>query len=337
MRQVKVHLYRRSDDQCHRYWYHYTGHDGVRVRRIAGETREEAENVCRELERKLNTGNLDPELTSVAEFFEEYLATVAVSAQTRDNYQLTLNRFTDLFGPLGLVQITPHHVREFMGSLNHLAPATQLRSLRELAIAFNYGVKAGYLSKNPCALVKGPRLAKNPPRILTKLQVRQLLKSVRDTRYHAVLATAVYAGLRRGELVWLEWEDVDLSRGNIHVRNKTAHSLKDYEARTVPIPRALVDVLKKLPRETAWVFPSPAGMRWDAVNLSHRLVPYFEKLQVKGKLHLLRHTYASHLAMAGVDLGSVQKLLGHSSITTTMIYSHYSQDHLAKQVQRLEY
>jgi len=78
-------------------------------------------------------------------------------------------------------------------------------------------------------------------------------------------------------------------------------------------------------------------MRWDPDNLGHRLTAFFRKSRLKGGSHKLRHTYASHLVMAGVDLPSVQKLMGHSTITTTMIYAHVAQEHLREQVGKFRY
>lgn len=73
------------------------------------------------------------------------------------------------------------------------------------------------------------------------------------------------------------------------------------------------------------------------MNLSHRATPIFRKAGIEGALHTLRHAYASHLVMAGVDLPTVQKLLGHANITTTMIYAHVAQDHVKAQVEKLRY
>ena len=151
-------------------------------------------------------------------------------------------------------------------------------------------------------------------------------------------AAAAYTGLRREELVWLEWKDIDFRRQQIYVRNKPGHPLKDYEARTVPMPDALMSILHQLMSEIhQWAFPSPRGKRWQSANLSRRVAPLFRKAGIKGAFHTLRHAYASHLVMAGVDLASVQKLLGHSSITTTMIYAHVAQEHLREQVGKLKY
>ncbi len=236
-----------------------------------------------------------------------------------------------------VLNILPSHVQAFQREYKTLAPATQARMLRELSVIFNYGIKFGYLPQNPCADIQAPRLPQNPPKALEKETIQALLRLVHDTPYYGIVAVAAYAGLRREEIVWLDWEDIDLRRSQIYVRNKPKHPLKDYMARTVPVPEALVEILSALPRNGKPVFTSPKGKRWQSANLSRRLAPYFRKLGIPGALHILRHTYASHLVMGGADLASVQKLLGHSQITTTMIYAHVAQEHLKEQVKKLGY
>jgi len=113
--------------------------------------------------------------------------------------------------------------------------------------------------------------------------------------------------------------------------------VKNYQARTVPVPKELCRALSASQRGLSWVCLSPGSKQWGLDALGRYASATFGKTGLRGGLHLLRHTYASHLVMAGVDLASVQRLLGHSSITTTMIYAHLSQEHLRQQVAKLEY
>lgn len=338
MTKFKVQVYRREDIPSKPWAINYRLPSGKRVRKIVSHRKDLAQIVAQQVEMELNRGNYDPQFMTVDDFYDEFLASVSTrSEKTVRLYRLTGRRFCDLFGDCFLTQITAAHVEEFLAALRHLAPATQTRYFRELSVAMNSAVKRGYLPRSPCAAVRAPRVPKNPPRLLEGEDVLKLLKSVEGTPYHGLLTTAAYTGLRREELVWLEWEDVDLKRRQIYVRNKPDHPLKDHEARTVPITKLLIDVLKGLPRNGQWVFTSPEGKRWNSANLSRRVAPLFRKVGIAGAFHTLRHAYASHLVMAGVDLPTVQKLLGHSSITTTMIYAHVAQDHVRTQVEKLRY
>ncbi len=346
MTKIRVSVYRRGDVKDRAWAINYRLPGGKRIRRTVSHRKDLAQVIARQLEVELNRGNLEPEIMTVRQCVSEFMASVAHRAKkTVAAYRHTSARFCDRYGTLKLMDIVPAHIMEFMRQRPHIAPATRAKHLRELSVMFNTAVTWGYILKSPCKGVRAPRVPRNPPRVLEKRQVRELLESVRGTPYYALLATAAFAGLRREELVWLDWDDVDCERRQLYLRNKPEHPLKDYEARTVPIPTPLVEILEGLRREQGRlaedkaqpVFRSPKGFRWAPMNLSHRATPIFRKAGIEGALHTLRHAYASHLVMAGVDLASVQKLLGHSSITTTMIYAHVAQEHLKAEVEKLRY
>ncbi|MCZ6595224.1 MAG: site-specific integrase [Bacteroidetes bacterium] len=133
------------------------------------------------------------------------------------------------------------------------------------------------------------------------------------------------------ELFRLEWEDVDFERQCIAVVNKEEAHTKNYQNREIPITSLLAEKLKKLKDEaknkTGNVFiksdgtPHRGELRWTLARI-------LKQTQIKPfTLHDLRHTFASHLVMEGVDLPTVQKLVGHRDIKTTMIYAHLSQDY----------
>ena len=335
----RVLLYKRKDDRPNPWCVSYRLPGGRRIRKAVSHRKDVAEVIAGQIEEQLNQGRYDPQLMTVSEFLREFLSGVEAerSHRTFQGYRQTCDAFSKDYGALLLANVTPGDVQQFLLSLSGKASATKARQLRELSAAFNSALKWGYIERNPCKAVHVPRTPQNPPRILDKTEARRLLEAAEDTPFYGVIAVALYAGLRREEIVWLEWDDVDLEKGQIYVRNKAGHPLKDYEARTVPMPPGLVVILSTLERQGNWVFVSSKGARRSADQLSRRLKPIFRKAGIEGGLHRLRHTYASHLVMAGVDLVSVQKLLGHSNITTTMIYAHVAQDHLKEQVKKLRY
>jgi integrase/recombinase XerD len=137
----------------------------------------------------------------------------------------------------------------------------------------------------------------------------------------AIFATLVLTGLRKRELYYLTWREVDLKRAAIKVsgEGKAGFSPKDYEERVIPIPAALVALLKKLPRDTEWVFPNPKGGR-----INH-LLRWFKEIASRAKvpdatLHKFRHTCATRLLERGCDVATLQHLLGHSALETTRQY-----------------
>ena len=137
--------------------------------------------------------------------------------------------------------------------------------------------------------------------------------------------------------------DVDFKRRKIKIRRKEFWQPKTGE-REIPINQALLELLTKLKEkndqglQSNFVFPHSDGSR-ICIKLREKLIQIAQKAEIEDltKLHTLRHTFASHLVMSGVDLPTVMKLMGHSDIQTTMIYAHLAPDHLAEAVNRLEF
>jgi integrase len=151
----------------------------------------------------------------------------------------------------------------------------------------------------------------------------------------AFFKVLAYTGMRLSELIGLKWKSVDLKRNKIAVVGHTKSGRK----RDIPINPQLRQVLKALPRAGRYVFdngnnePMLTGSRWY-----HILERILQSCSIgHAHPHTFRHTFASHLVMAGADLKAVQELLGHSDIKTTMIYAHLSPDHLKNTVSKLTY
>jgi integrase len=126
------------------------------------------------------------------------------------------------------------------------------------------------------------------------------------------------AGLRRGEIFHLQWDDVDLRRRVLSVTPKKGWDPKDYEQRHIPLPPDLVAHLASLKHVSPWVI----GHRPSLETMSVYFARIVRKAGLRGSLHTARHTYASHLVQAGVDLYTVSKLLGHADITQSQVYAH---------------
>ncbi len=238
------------------------------------------------------------------------------------------------FGDRKLGDLAPAEFEAYRDKrLRRRAPATVAGELKEWRTFFNWCIRQGWMVDNP-AKVRSPRVPRNIPRYIDADDIPRYLEQAKEVsaELHAALMTALYTGLRRGELVWLEWEDVDFSAGLVYVRNKPGHPLKDYEERSIPLHEQLAEALRELPRRSRWCFPSPTGGRWDVDN--------FSKLQYRAKLpgfHAWRHTFASYLAMNGADVRTIQQLMGHSSLTTTERYMQVSPAHRERAVGRLKF
>jgi integrase len=151
----------------------------------------------------------------------------------------------------------------------------------------------------------------------------------------AVVLVALHTGLRQAEQFRLRWECVDLANRVLMVPRS-----KSGDARRVPMNDGVLETLRVLPSrlKSPWVFPSAVGETpLDARNFYNRVfVPALERAGIEGfHWHDLRHTFASRLVMAGVDLRTVQELMGHKTQAMTLRYSHLSSQHQLDAVQRL--
>jgi len=212
-----------------------------------------------------------------------------------------------------------------------------------LRTIFNLAIKWEYLKNNPTNNVKKLKVNDSKAiRFLSKDECQRLLETSPEDLY-PIYYTFLNTGMRKAELENLEWDDVDFKRRKIKIRRKDFWQPKTGE-REIPISDKLYTLLKvlhkaskKAPR-TSFVFPHTDGGKIK-VKLREKLIQIAKRANIENltKLHTLRHTFASHLVMSGVDLPTVKKLMGHSDIQTTMIYAHLAPDHLSDAVNKLKF
>lgn len=162
-----------------------------------------------------------------------------------------------------------------------------------------------------------------------------LLLSCTDGIVREMMLTAMRTGMRQGEIRGLQWASIDWQDESITVR----HSLCDYtkelgspkgnRERYIPMDADVYEMLFKRKKNTGYVFLNRGGKPFGSEHLGDLLADVCKKAGLrKIGWHILRHTFASHLAMGGAPLGSVQMLLGHTAIATTMRYAHLAQSTL---------
>jgi len=146
-------------------------------------------------------------------------------------------------------------------------------------------------------------------------------------------------GLRLNEAKFLEWQDVDLSTGELWVRNKPELGFcpKGGKERVVPMPPELIDALRPKEQKTGSVLKGAKGGQIGEKALYLTLIASGKEAGLSKRItpHVLRHTYGSHLVMNGVDVQTIKDLMGHSSIMTTAIYLHTDPKHRREAVARL--
>jgi len=205
----------------------------------------------------------------------------------------------------------------------------------------NKAVEWRCLKENP---IKTLKELKNPgmrePRYFSRVEIDKIL-DIANPYMKNVILILINTGMRRSELVYLTWEDIDFTNKLVIVQSKPEAGFhpKSYKPRYIPMNPELEKVLMDLPQAGRYVFDNGKGEILHAPNYyTVEFCRILKKAGIKGaNLHALRHTFASYLVMAGVDLRTVQKLLGHSTVAMTEKYSHLSPDHMAKAVEVLRF
>ena len=152
-----------------------------------------------------------------------------------------------------------------------------------------------------------------------------------------VIDFALLTRMRRNEIVHAQWSDVDLERGVIVVQNKDNFRTKSGRSRITPVSNTL-KVLFESMKDPACAYSNPIfPVSYGWLGRHFKSVVKSAGLDESTSFHALRHTFASHLVMNGVDLSSVQTILGHHSITVTQIYLHLDPNYLARTVERLPF
>jgi integrase len=319
-----------------------------RITRSFGRDKKQAQLYLGEVERKRTTGELEfiPAKVPLAEFIRLYLERSKID-KAAHTYEVDCSRlgifqeFLKERGVFYLKGITLEVMEDFKKLLlenpNRLCtPQTFNKSLTLIKTMLNKAVLWKKLAKNPLANFKKMKSRNaRQVRYFDDLEIIKILNAA-DGFLQKVIRILLHTGLRRSELVFLEWSDVKFEDKLIHVQAKPGFGFhtKSDKARSVPINSELEDILNSLAIRGRFVFDNGKGRPLHQPDYyTDQFIKILKKAEIRGaSLHTLRHTFTSYLVMAGVDLRTVQELLGHSTVKVTEQYSHLSPDHRARAV-----
>ena len=305
--------------------------------------------------------------TFAEEWFEEY-ARPTLRNTTYERMLQLRGRVYPAIGHMRIDKITPRQIQAFINSLSKeganertgkpLAPKTIRHNLSFISDVFSYAVRMGVVSDNPCSKVTLPKDHHDEKKIYTPEQVQRFLNLLNDEplKYRTFFNLMIYSGFRRGEMLGLEWKDVDFEHNIISVRRTSNYTGKKgtytdttktrKSQRTLKFPHEIMDMLKEYKDEQdmqalkcgdKWVETDRLYTKWNGLPMQNG-TPYFwlgefcEKhdLPFYG-LHSFRHLFASLLVNQGVDIVTVSGALGHSTVSTTSnIYCHMLEEAQAK-------
>ncbi len=245
------------------------------------------------------------------------------SPYTIDGYVRAVRKFAEFHGR-SPDELGNEHVRQFLLHLvNVRRVAWGTYNIHLCALRFLYNVTLGretLLKGIPC-----PKEQKHLPVVLTFEEATQLFNACRNFKHQTMFLCAYAGGLRVSEVAHLKVADIDSGRNVLHIRQS-----KGWRDRYVPLSPRLLVVLREYweqYRPQTWLFYGPDKCRHITSNNISRACAVTREQAGLGKhvtMHTLRHSYATHLLEAGVDLRTIQVLLGHKQIKTTAKYTHVS-------------
>ena len=332
--------------------------DGMNKKQIEKELQKQAilfEDKCMEGQVTANIKFQD----FAEQWFEEYAKLNLRNTSYERMKQLTV-RVYPAIGHLRLDKITSRHIQQFINDLalngkslkngRPLSRKTAVHHLSFISDVFSYAVKMEMLTDNPCKRVTVPKGEKKEKDIYTLEEVAQLFQLLKTAplKYRTFFTLAIYSGFRRGEMLGLEWKEVDWEHNVISVRRTSNYTASKgiytdttktkKSQRSLKFPQSVMDLLREYKAEqdeeriklgTKWQDYDRLFVKWDGRPMNNN-TPYFWLKEFCEEnnfrfcdIHSLRHFYASALINEGVDAATVSGALGHSTITTTTsIYCH---------------
>jgi site-specific recombinase XerD len=273
-------------------------------------------------------------MTPLRQRFIQDLQRRNYAPRTVSCYVAAVARFAAHFGR-SPDQLGPEHTRQYQLRLLGRKVSWSRFNQAVCALRFLYRVtldRPGVVTQLPFG--KKPRAL---PAVLSPEEVGRLFAAAASPRDRLLLQTAYAAGLRVSEVVRLRLADIDPQRMVLHVR--CAKGQKD---RLVPLSAVLLARLRAYWQECrprVWLFPGQTPQGHLSIGQAQRLCHAALRaagITRKASMHTLRHSYATHLLEGGTDLPTLQKLLGHNQLSTTLRYTHVGQPHLLRALSPLD-
>lgn len=248
---------------------------------------------------------------------------------------------------LNPLDVEPAHIDAFLAYIHthNLCASSQARIHAALKAFYKFLLFENYLEKDPTALIESPKIGRKLPATLEVHEIEALLGAIDHTtpegmRNRAILETLYSSGLRVSELIELKLSNLYFDIGFLRVIGKGS------KERLVPIGTTALKYIKIYVDQIRcqltvqkgfenYVFLNRRGRKLTRVMIFLIIKELAQKIGLKKKIspHTFRHSFATHLIEGGADLRAVQEMLGHTSITTTEIYTHLDRHYLKQIVQ----
>lgn len=285
-------------------------------------------------------------LQQVIEKFKEYLDVQERSPETISSYMKDLKSFetfivTKYNGPVYFSDITAKDIDEYLKYLKEerkLSPASRSRNLYTLRSLYNFACKKDLCQQNIANKIEPIKIRQKERVYLTPKEVEELVNAIDHFLIKVVVQTLYYTGMRISECLNLKIDDLDFKNNIIHIKKGKGNKDRD-----IPINSKLKSILQEYwDKERKFIkspyfFATEKTGRLSSVYVNTVLHQTTDKLNWTKKVtaHTLRHSFASNLVLNDISLVNIQRLLGHSNLKITSIYTHTNMDELSKAVNSL--
>jgi len=293
-----------------------------------------ARGIFREIEKEYLRGRLiqldNIKKVSISELSKLYSThRPGISKWTEKKDALSMKLLREAIGDIQIKTLTTAKIDEFKSKC--LARGTTPQSvngyLRHIKAALSYAVDEGYIPKKPKLKTIPVNKQAMSERIISPDDIEKILQAarVKDENLWHYFTVLLWTGARRREALNLMWQDCNL-KNNYALLRKT----KGKKNRKVPLLPPVIEVLAPIKKDIGRVFPN-----WHPDTVSKMFHRIAVACEVKARLHDLRHSAATYMLKSGIPLQVVKEILGHSQLSTTMIYSHVLDDVIASEMAKM--
>jgi len=311
---------------------------GRRIRRVIEGNKTIAENVAATIKADIirnKYGIPGPQKRILFEnFADEYIE--LHSKQNKRSWKRDLTSLKNLrafFGGKFLSEITPDLIEKYKAKRKaEVKPASVNRELALLKHMYTKAIDWNKATENPVKKVKLLREDNKKERILSKEEIKRLIEAAEqsDSYVKQFIIIGLNTGMRKDEILSLKWENIDFRNMFINVTHA-----KSGKSRKIPMNTVVKKALESIEKKNDYVFFNPKTKSYTK-NITKAFKTVCRKAGIKNfRIHDLRHTAATKMIEAGVDLVTVSKILGHSSIQMTMRYAHPTQANMRNAVEKL--
>jgi len=285
----------------------------------------------------------DTRQVTLKEFYDEYVsyAEFNLSKKSLISIKQSFKHLLSFFSPVRpLDTIKLIDVEKFVRKIQAGAPRGYRVYYRTLKAAFNRAKLWDYATVNEFEKIKLPKVQKVKEDYLSADDVKLIIDKVENDLIKNVILFAFNSGMRLAEIVFLRWNEVDLGKRVITV-GSNQFVTKSKKVRFIPINDTVYQLLLRIKatdkQSKKYVFGKTASMHFTTDYFSKKFKEAYRKTGINTDycFHSLRHGFASRLAQLGVPIITISKLLGHSNISTTMIYSQVNLDDLRRAIDKL--